>query len=64
MVNINDSITNVNVIMTGDGNVAEFTDGGAITTISADTLDDVEEGRTALVEASALTEESTASVAE
>lgn len=64
VLSINDSITNVNLILTGEGRVAEFTDGEAIDTISPNTLAEVEDGRAALIEAGEMTEESTASVEE
>lgn len=64
VVHINDSITSVNLVLTGDGNVAEFTDGGAVTTIDSGLLDDVQEGRDALAAATDMTEESRVEVVE
>lgn len=58
VIHINDSITNVNLVLTGDGNVAEFTDGGAVPTIGPEILDDIQEGRDALAAASEMTEDS------
>ncbi|CAM9568170.1 unnamed protein product, partial [Scytosiphon promiscuus] len=63
IININSSITSVNAVLTGDGNVAEFTDGGAIDTLSVDILDDIEEGRSALEQAAELTDNSAIEVA-
>lgn len=64
VVNINDSINSVNLVLTGDGNVAEFTDGGAVATIDGEVLNGVQEGRDALATASQMTEESRLEVAE
>lgn len=63
-MNINDSITSVNLVLTGDGNVAEFTDGGAVATIGPEVLVDIQDGRDALAAASTMTEESRLEVAE
>lgn len=64
VLNINDSITSVNLVLTGDGNVAEFTDGGAVATIGPDVLVKVQDGRDALTSASTTTEASRVDVAE
>ncbi|CAM9288430.1 unnamed protein product, partial [Hapterophycus canaliculatus] len=64
IININVSINSVNTVLTGDGNVADFTDGGAIDTLSVDILDDIEEGRDALAQAAQLTESSALEVAD
>lgn len=64
VVNINGSITSVNLILTGDGKVAEVTDGGAIATIPESTSADIQEGRDALAEASRLTGDSAIEVSE
>lgn len=63
-LNINDSISSVNLLLTGDGNVANFTDVGEIATIDAEVLTDIELGREALEAASEMTEESQLEVAE
>lgn len=44
--------------------MAEFTDGEALATISADVLDDVADGRTALAASEELVQDSTVEVAE
>lgn len=64
VVSINDSISSVNLILTGDGNVGEFTDGEPIATIDESVLDEVQDGRDALTAASETTEESRVQVAE
>ncbi|CAM9938047.1 unnamed protein product, partial [Pylaiella littoralis] len=64
VVNINGSITSVNLILTGDGKVAEVTDGGAIATIPESTSADIQEGRDALAEASRLTGDSAIEVSD
>lgn len=63
VLNINNSISSVNLVLTGDGNVAEFTDGGALPTIDSSVLDDIDEGRDALESAEELTSESRDEVA-
>ena len=64
VIHINDSISSVNVLFTGDGNVAEFTDGEALATISPDVLDDVADGKAALSASEDLVADSTVEVAE
>lgn len=64
VININNSITNVNAIITGDGPVAELMDGETITNIDGDVLDDVQDGRDALEQAAELTESSSLEIAE
>ncbi|CAM9207574.1 unnamed protein product [Ectocarpus sp. 8 AP-2014] len=64
VININNSITSVNAIITGDGPVAELMDGETITNIDDDVLDDVQDGRDALEQATELTESSSLEIAE
>ncbi|CAM9874336.1 unnamed protein product, partial [Ectocarpus sp. 13 AM-2016] len=64
VININNSITSVNAIITGDGPVAELMDGETITNIDGDVLDDIQDGRDALEQATELTESSSLEIAE
>lgn len=52
---INDSIASVNLILEGDGNVAEFTDGGGVDPIGDDVFEDIAEGSEALTAAADIT---------
>lgn len=62
VLHINDSITNVNLILTGDGNVANITGGEGLATISNDVISDISNGKDALESAGSLTSESTADI--
>lgn len=60
---INDTIESVNLILTGDGTVGELS-GDGVDYIDAALLDDVDEGRAALVSAEEMTADSRVEVAE
>lgn len=64
VININNSITSINAIITGDGPVAELMDGETINTIDGGVQDDIQDGRDALEEATELTESSSLEIAE
>lgn len=64
VLHINDSIVSVNLVLTGNGSVAQFIDDGGLDTIDPAMLEDFDEGRDAVTEAKELTTESAEEVAE
>lgn len=64
VVYINDSIMSVNLVLTGNGSVAEFIDDGGLDTIDSALLKDFDEGREAINDAWELTMESAEAISE